>query len=269
VSGSSAAAASASVQPKVKLGKAEKATLREAKLAEKAAKQAKQFTKKQTKRAEKEAKQARKQAKQAEKQAKRAEKEAKQAKKSTKPKQKELITPSESQSAPEVKAESTEPVVVCPQNHPMASFATYHGNFFCDDCKAKVPKGATLFGCRKCDFDLCPECVLQASSRVASPVISRQVSTQEPSVTHQQPQATPDLLVAKEEKHHQSPEPVTETLVQEESAPAADPDLARFSEELAALAKMGWEEQNLNLYLLKRHGGVLSQVINWYLDNAQ
>jgi ubiquitin len=47
----------------------------------------------------------------------------------------------------------------CPRGHNLQPFTTFHSDFFCDGCNAKVAQGETLHGCRACDYDECPRCV--------------------------------------------------------------------------------------------------------------
>jgi len=56
--------------------------------------------------------------------------------------------------------------------------------------------------------------------------------------------------------------------VKQEDAPAYDSDAAQFAPALLLLAGMGFPEQSLNLYLLKKFNGNLSHVCHWYLDKA-
>jgi hypothetical protein len=191
--------------------------------------------------------------------------------------------------------------VFCPADHKLVQFQTTHGKFYCDDCKAKVKQGTTLFGCRKCDYDLCEVCVAQAvSSRVPTPALTPQVSVEEEVATPEPEEKVKEPVEEKvkepveekvkepvEEKvkepvEEKVKEPVEEKVKEpdkhesepedamvEPAAKAQDPDVAKFASQLAALRNMGFEETNLNLYLLKRNKGVVSKVVNWYLDNAQ
>jgi len=56
--------------------------------------------------------------------------------------------------------------------------------------------------------------------------------------------------------------------LKQEDAPAYDSDAAQFAPALLLLAGMGFPEQSLNLYLLKKFNGNLSHVCHWYLDKA-
>eukprot|EP00931_Biecheleriopsis_adriatica_P093565 TRINITY_DN6729_c0_g2_i3.p1 TRINITY_DN6729_c0_g2~~TRINITY_DN6729_c0_g2_i3.p1 ORF type:complete len:837 (-),score=172.01 TRINITY_DN6729_c0_g2_i3:70-2580(-) len=53
----------------------------------------------------------------------------------------------------------------CPSGHSLKSFATQEKGYQCDGCSSKLEKGATMYGCRKCNFDLCSRC---ANSSVAT-----------------------------------------------------------------------------------------------------
>jgi len=51
-------------------------------------------------------------------------------------------------------------IVNCPSGHSFAEFQTEMLGFTCDVCGSVViPEGATMFGCRLCNFDVCPKCV--------------------------------------------------------------------------------------------------------------
>jgi hypothetical protein len=47
----------------------------------------------------------------------------------------------------------------CENDHMLIGFQTSHDRYVCDECdKEGIPEGATIRGCRECDFDLCSEC---------------------------------------------------------------------------------------------------------------
>lgn len=43
----------------------------------------------------------------------------------------------------------------CPQGHGLARFITSHASFCCDVCRVYQPIGSAMWGCRRCDFDVC------------------------------------------------------------------------------------------------------------------
>mmetsp|Transcript_67261 Transcript_67261/g.197444 ORF Transcript_67261/g.197444 Transcript_67261/m.197444 type:complete len:243 (-) Transcript_67261:96-824(-) len=45
----------------------------------------------------------------------------------------------------------------CPEGHGLARFITSHASFCCDVCRVYVPQGAGMWGCRKCDWDVCEQ----------------------------------------------------------------------------------------------------------------
>mmetsp|Transcript_24302 Transcript_24302/g.36454 ORF Transcript_24302/g.36454 Transcript_24302/m.36454 type:complete len:195 (+) Transcript_24302:64-648(+) len=48
----------------------------------------------------------------------------------------------------------------CPKGHKLNPEKTPHAGYYCDSCrKENLPKGTTLYGCRKCDFDICRSCL--------------------------------------------------------------------------------------------------------------
>eukprot|EP00927_Polykrikos_kofoidii_P000796 TRINITY_DN10306_c0_g1_i1.p1 TRINITY_DN10306_c0_g1~~TRINITY_DN10306_c0_g1_i1.p1 ORF type:complete len:1133 (+),score=132.40 TRINITY_DN10306_c0_g1_i1:350-3400(+) len=48
--------------------------------------------------------------------------------------------------------------VSCPQGHLLESIVTQMEGYSCDRCKRKMLKGAYLWRCRSCNFDVCEEC---------------------------------------------------------------------------------------------------------------
>ena len=46
----------------------------------------------------------------------------------------------------------------CPGGHALESFVTPHPRFNCDVCQARQPAGASMRGCRICDYDVCESC---------------------------------------------------------------------------------------------------------------
>mmetsp|Transcript_152974 Transcript_152974/g.285042 ORF Transcript_152974/g.285042 Transcript_152974/m.285042 type:complete len:640 (-) Transcript_152974:274-2193(-) len=47
----------------------------------------------------------------------------------------------------------------CPAGHALVKFATPHSRFKCDECDQFFAQGATLHGCRACDYDVCEKCL--------------------------------------------------------------------------------------------------------------
>eukprot|EP00746_Dinoflagellata_sp_MGD_P167114 gnl/MRDRNA2_/MRDRNA2_97481_c0_seq1.p1 gnl/MRDRNA2_/MRDRNA2_97481_c0~~gnl/MRDRNA2_/MRDRNA2_97481_c0_seq1.p1 ORF type:complete len:253 (+),score=58.19 gnl/MRDRNA2_/MRDRNA2_97481_c0_seq1:101-859(+) len=43
----------------------------------------------------------------------------------------------------------------CPGFHGLTRFLTEHASYCCDTCRCYVPQGAPMWGCRKCDWDVC------------------------------------------------------------------------------------------------------------------
>ncbi|CAK0910266.1 unnamed protein product, partial [Prorocentrum cordatum] len=46
----------------------------------------------------------------------------------------------------------------CPQGHPLRAARAPNDTYVCDRCKAAVPKGTVLWGCRRCNYDECLAC---------------------------------------------------------------------------------------------------------------
>jgi hypothetical protein len=51
----------------------------------------------------------------------------------------------------------------CPQKHVLRQFCTPHGQFKCNACGQRQAVGTNMYGCRPCDFDICPSCVSDKS----------------------------------------------------------------------------------------------------------
>lgn len=59
-----------------------------------------------------------------------------------------------------VDAKPSQPAT-CPSGHSLLEFQTQIFGFGCDVCGSLVvPEGATMFGCRSCNFDVCQECIV-------------------------------------------------------------------------------------------------------------
>jgi hypothetical protein len=43
----------------------------------------------------------------------------------------------------------------CAAGHGLARFVTPHPSFCCDVCRCYLPQGSSMWGCRKCDWDVC------------------------------------------------------------------------------------------------------------------
>ena len=47
----------------------------------------------------------------------------------------------------------------CPGDHALKSLKIPN-HCQCDKCGKNLPKGSTMYGCRICNFDLCPNCTV-------------------------------------------------------------------------------------------------------------
>jgi len=47
----------------------------------------------------------------------------------------------------------------CPAGHGLIKFATPCAGYMCDECDQSFDQGATLHGCRKCNYDVCEKCL--------------------------------------------------------------------------------------------------------------
>mmetsp|Transcript_79744 Transcript_79744/g.145780 ORF Transcript_79744/g.145780 Transcript_79744/m.145780 type:complete len:309 (-) Transcript_79744:135-1061(-) len=47
----------------------------------------------------------------------------------------------------------------CPEGHQLAKEQTDSDGWSCSECHTEFPQGATLYGCRDCDYDVCRECI--------------------------------------------------------------------------------------------------------------
>lgn len=54
----------------------------------------------------------------------------------------------------------------CPSGHGLTQFSTPRLGFSCDLCDAQMPEGATLYGCRQCDYDVCALCRRSAAASI-------------------------------------------------------------------------------------------------------
>eukprot|EP00756_Hemistasia_phaeocysticola_P018245 Hpha_TRINITY_DN15583_c3_g11::TRINITY_DN15583_c3_g11_i1::g.104025::m.104025 len=58
----------------------------------------------------------------------------------------------------------------CPMGHKLtAAKVTVGGGFICDICDRQLTPGCTHFGCRPCDFDVCPQCRDASGAQGGSP----------------------------------------------------------------------------------------------------
>jgi hypothetical protein len=46
----------------------------------------------------------------------------------------------------------------CKQGHALQPFVLKETGHSCDKCEKDIPKGASIYGCQKCEFDLCSHC---------------------------------------------------------------------------------------------------------------
>merc|ERR1719336_3160209 len=53
------------------------------------------------------------------------------------------------------------PKTNCPGSHGAKKFETDTDTFGCDECKTRQPLGATMWGCRICDWDACTWCFVE------------------------------------------------------------------------------------------------------------
>ena len=51
--------------------------------------------------------------------------------------------------------------MLCPDgDHPCLLIKTPRDGFRCEGkCEVRFPKGSELYGCRKCNYDICPGCI--------------------------------------------------------------------------------------------------------------
>ena len=62
----------------------------------------------------------------------------------------------------------------CPSGHGLTQFSTPNSGFDCDLCDAQMPEGATLYGCRQCDYDVCALCRRSAAASISTGAISEE-----------------------------------------------------------------------------------------------
>lgn len=56
----------------------------------------------------------------------------------------------------------------CPNGHPLTAFQVPSDVLCCDACGNKISQGATLYGCRTCDYDECESCHGEATPEAST-----------------------------------------------------------------------------------------------------
>ena len=56
----------------------------------------------------------------------------------------------------------------CGNDHALAAFGTPFEGYSCNSCHSTFPEGATMHGCRECDFDLCGACFERPRTKPAT-----------------------------------------------------------------------------------------------------
>ena len=104
----------------------------------------------------------------------------------------------------------------------------------------------------------CEPCVKRLSLPALQKMVAAFRLAEEASAAGQplQPTAIMNLIVSPASAHPAEIVP--------SGAPArVDPDRARFAVQLEALKSMGWDNEDLNLYLLREFDGNVQRVCNW------
>lgn len=65
---------------------------------------------------------------------------------------------------------ATSPGYDCERSHGLTQFTTDHAGFSCDICGSWQPDGATLYGCRRCDYGVCPSCHADQPDNTCIPI---------------------------------------------------------------------------------------------------
>merc|ERR1719326_415049 len=90
----------------------------------------------------------------------------------------------------DVAVDKEQGVVYAPSGKPLVPFETHHNGFWCDVCKVKVPKGTTMYGCRKCDYDMCNTCYFEAAAETNQPEDACEISQEAES----EPEVKPEVV---------------------------------------------------------------------------
>lgn len=61
----------------------------------------------------------------------------------------------ESSCSDDEEAKQEDPEFGCPGKHELTQFITEDDKYFCDVCSEGQVEGATMFGCRICEYDAC------------------------------------------------------------------------------------------------------------------
>lgn len=64
--------------------------------------------------------------------------------------------------------QNTKKFLNCPSGHLLKQFKTWSKMFECDLCAETQRKGYTMWGCRRCDYDICMNCRRRAGERVVA-----------------------------------------------------------------------------------------------------
>merc|ERR1712217_168391 len=62
------------------------------------------------------------------------------------------------------------PVYTCPHGHQLQERETPNRNFQCAVCGVNPPEGATMYGCRLCNYNECVTCASVLDRRVRHPL---------------------------------------------------------------------------------------------------
>jgi hypothetical protein len=63
----------------------------------------------------------------------------------------------------------TPPAAACPQQHSLREFCTPSADWACDECRTQQSHGSFMWGCRRCNWDLCAHCLKLRVGEAALP----------------------------------------------------------------------------------------------------
>mmetsp|Transcript_86896 Transcript_86896/g.172508 ORF Transcript_86896/g.172508 Transcript_86896/m.172508 type:complete len:518 (-) Transcript_86896:289-1842(-) len=63
---------------------------------------------------------------------------------------------------------------VCEHGHPLRPFVVHNNSWVCDRCQQRVARGSILAGCRRCNWDICEDCLAAEAAARSQQRPSRQ-----------------------------------------------------------------------------------------------
>merc|ERR1711964_151150 len=86
--------------------------------------------------------------------------------------QKQDDAPVQAFEAMDLSTDTVQPPKKCPGGHSTQEFRTPTDKYNCDVCKQRgFPKNSRMYGCRKCDWDMCAKCYNGGLPKAASTAV--------------------------------------------------------------------------------------------------